>query len=277
MQPSNSFNNAAWLAEHAPWKISTGPGPVVATAIHAGHDVRPEIRRYYAISDQQRRREEDPLTSFWTTVGDSSVSVFRSRFEVDLNRPRETAIVMDPQAAWGLSVWNALPPPEMLERSLAVYDAFYAQMRTLFDELTRIHGRILVLDFHSYNHRREGVAGPPADACDNPDINVGTATMRRESWHTLVDTFIAALGSATVQGRPLDVRENIKFKGGYFPAWLHSRYPQHVCTLSIECKKIFMDEWSAQVDIGYMDELRDAFLIATSAVRRVLRMEIEPP
>jgi N-formylglutamate amidohydrolase len=102
----------SWHADRPPWQIVRGDGPIITTAIHAGHDVRPELADYLAISEEQRRREEDPLTGFWTTVGDSSVLVFRSRFEVDMNRSRNAAIVRDPESAWGLNVWTDIPPAE---------------------------------------------------------------------------------------------------------------------------------------------------------------------
>ena len=39
-----------------------------------------------SISDDDRRREEDPFTSRWTTVAPNRIIPQRSRFEVDLNR-----------------------------------------------------------------------------------------------------------------------------------------------------------------------------------------------
>ncbi len=43
-------------------KVVMGKGPIVATAIHNGHDVRPEVRELLAISEEDRLREEDPFT-----------------------------------------------------------------------------------------------------------------------------------------------------------------------------------------------------------------------
>jgi N-formylglutamate deformylase len=259
-----------WPGGRAPWRIVRGDGPVIATAIHAGHDVRPEVARYLAVSPEARRREEDPLTELWTTIGDSSVVVFRSRFEFDLNRPRENAIVKTPEAAWGLDVWQELPPAEILACSMAEYDAFYHDIQQLIGRLLLRHGRLLVLDLHSYNHRRHGPAMPAENPTANPDINVGTGTMQREQWAVLVDAFIAALRRARVQERQLDVRENIKFLGGHFPRWLHSHYPSNVCVLSIECKKVFMDEWAATAEIGCLNDLRGALFDATTAARALL-------
>ena len=269
--------DAAWQRLHEPWKLSVGTGPVVATAIHAGHDVRPALERYMAVSAQDRRREEDPLTGFFTCVGDSAVTAFRSRFEFDLNRQRDAAIATDPAAAWGLRIWKKLPPPTLLDQSLWLYDAFYAAIAALIDHLTRTHQHILVLDLHSYNHRRDGRHAATAPEDGNPDVNIGTGTMQdRSRWSKLVDRFGNTLRESQVNGRTLDVRENIRFRGGHFPAWLHARYPQQVCTLSIECKKIFMDEWTAEANIAALDDLRLALLRATAAVRPLLSASPAP-
>jgi N-formylglutamate amidohydrolase len=250
-----------------PWSIDVGDGPIVATAVHSGHELRPEVAEWMAIEDLQRLREEDPLTDIWTSVGDSSIRVYRSRFEVDLNRPRDKAIAQNPDDSWGLTVWRERPPATVIERSLAEYDSFYDDVDALLDFLLGRWNRILVLDLHSYNHCRNGPNQPGASQLCNPEVNIGTGTMDRERWMPLVDTFIAELRSQNIRGRPLDVRENVKFKGGYFPLSLHSRYPDNVCVLSIEFKKIFMDEWKATASIAAVEALRIALRDAANAIR----------
>ncbi len=71
-----------------PWSFTDSFVPVVATAIHAGHDLRPAVASCTALDDATRLREEDPFTDHLTSVGGSTVVAHRSRFEVDLNRPR---------------------------------------------------------------------------------------------------------------------------------------------------------------------------------------------
>ena len=56
-----------------PWNIITNGGPVVATAIHAGHVVRDELAPYLAIDPEDRRREEDPLTDYFLSLSDNLV------------------------------------------------------------------------------------------------------------------------------------------------------------------------------------------------------------
>jgi N-formylglutamate deformylase len=255
---------------NVPWTIEVGDGPVVAAALHAGHEVRPDVAEWLAAGDGDRLREEDPLTGLWTTVGDSAIRVFRSRFEVDLNRPREQAIALEPRASWGLPVWRERPPERVLERSLEEYDAFYEDMRGLFDRLTQEWNRVLVLDLHSYNHRREGPDRPAQSLVTTPEVNVGTGSLDRVRWGSLVDRFIGALRTQRYQGRLLDVRENVRFRGGHFSGWLHEAYPASVCVLALEFKKIFMDEWVGTANIMALEDLRVALRNAANAVRHEL-------
>ena len=45
-----------------------GDQPVIATAVHAGHEVRPEVAALLAVSEEDRLREEDPFTDRWTEI-----------------------------------------------------------------------------------------------------------------------------------------------------------------------------------------------------------------
>src|SRR5215510_12590650 len=107
------------------WQVIRGDGPVLATAIHDGHDLRPEVRALTALSDEARFREEDPFTGRWTAVAPNRVIPHRSRFEVDLNRPPDQAVYQKPEDAWGLDLWRETPNDELVERSMAEYDAFH--------------------------------------------------------------------------------------------------------------------------------------------------------
>ena len=230
------------------WRMQVGSGALIATAIHDGHDVRDDVARHLALSDVERLREEDPFTGEWTGVAPTRVISTRSRFEVDLNRPRETAVYRTPEDAWGLTVWKDSPPQDIFSRSLAEYDAFYDGMRKLFEEMSREHGRFVVYDLHSYNHRRQGPEGPVADPEGNPQVNIGTGTLNRERWAPVLDTFIETLRCAEFPGGRLDVRENVKFRGGRWPQWIHENFPETGIAIAIEFKKFFMDEWTGKSD-----------------------------
>ncbi|MFH1417706.1 MAG: N-formylglutamate amidohydrolase [Planctomycetota bacterium] len=240
------------------WRMHMGGGQLVATAIHDGHALRPEVAELIALSDAERLREEDPFTAQWTTIAPTRVVGTRSRFEVDLNRARERAVYRVPNDAWGLSVWRVEPAEGLVQRSLDEYDAFYSSMRDLFAELTRAYGKFVVYDLHSYNHRRAGPDESPADEQGHPQVNIGTGTMNRERWAPVVDRFMAELRRFEFPGGRLDVRENVKFRGGNFVRWLHEAFPTSGCGLAVEFKKFFMNEWTGVRDERLVVAIREA-------------------
>ena len=76
-----------------------GDGPLVAAAVHNGHDLRPEVADIMVLAEADRLREEDPHTGRWATVAPTRLVGRRSRFEVDLNRPRDKAVYRLPEDA----------------------------------------------------------------------------------------------------------------------------------------------------------------------------------
>lgn len=248
------------------WEFRETQSPLIAVAVHHGHRVRDEVARHLSLAESERLREEDPWTGDWTSLGGSSVIGLRSRFEVDLNRPREAAVYRMKEDSWGLEVWRNGLPEEAMERSIAEYDSFYLEMERLLSEIQVQHDHFVVYDLHSYNHRRDGLGRPPADQSENPDVNVGTGTMNRVLWAPIVDRFISDLRSFDFLGRQLDVRENVRFRGGNFPRWVHRTFPTSGCALAIEVKKFFMDEWTGEPDPVQVATMHRALLATIPGV-----------
>lgn len=254
------------------WEIKQENTPVVAMAIHNGSRVRQEVVALMAIDEDQRLREEDPFTGILTEIVGNRVAVFASRFEVDLNRTKESAVYREPADAWGLQVWKKALPDEIVIPSLKQYDLFYSEVHRICTRLKRLFGHFVVLDLHSYNHRRKGPDAPPSDPVDNPEVNVGTGTMtRRDTWATLIDRFIQDLRAFDYLGRNLDVRENVKFRGGNLARYIHETFPESGCVLSIEFKKFFMDEWTGRVDSKQLGTIQEALQSTLPGMMRELK------
>jgi N-formylglutamate deformylase len=77
-----------------------------------------------------------------------------------------------------------------------------------------------------------------------------------------------SLRATTFEGDRLDVRENVRFEGRQLAKWVHERYGELGCALAIELKKVFMDEWTGEVDPERMARLGDALLASGPNVRR---------
>jgi N-formylglutamate deformylase len=249
----------------APWTWVRGEGPLLATAIHAGHELRAEAEQLTALDAAQRRREEDPHTQAWLPMAGTAVAVHRSRWEVDLNRPRSSAVYRNPEDCWGLPPWKAPPSTDFLARSCRLYDDFYTELGAECERIVALHGAVVVLDLHSYNHRRRGPDLPEHPA-GNPEINIGTESMDRVRWGRLVDRVMADLTRCG-----FDTRENVRFGGAKLAAWVHRRFPAAGCCLAIDVKKVFMDEHTGEVDAAMLQRLTEAFAHAGSGLREALR------
>lgn len=70
--------------------------------------------------------------------------------------------------------------------------------------------------------------------------------------------FIKDLEKFDFLGRHLDVREIVKFEGRQLASWIHNKFPDSACVLSIEFKKFFMDEWAGEADEKQIKIIREA-------------------
>ena len=251
-------------------------GQFIATAIHDGHDVRPEVAAELVLPDEDRLREEDPHTDEIGALVPARVVVHRSRFEVDLNRSREKAVYRSAEEAWGLEVVRDPPLDQALVGgSLEVYDAFYAELGRRLDVVAE-RGPFVVFDIHSYNHRRDGADAPEAPWAENPEVNVGTGSLDRDLFGSVADAFIESLTQAGTSAGPLDVRENVRFRGQQLAAWTHARYPGRAAVLALEFKKTFMDEWTGEADHARIDELARAVASTIPSLEEAL-LEVATP
>jgi N-formylglutamate deformylase len=247
-------------------ELIEGDGPLIAVANHHGHALRDDVAALIALSDEERFREEDPYTGDWSVIAPTRLVARQSRFEVDLNRPREEAIYKTPETAWGLDLWKEPLPDAVIDKSLAEYDAYYAELHRICTAKKQRYGKFVILDLHSYNHRRDGPDLTPADPAKNPEVNIGTGTMDRSKWTSLVDRFMSDLHAFDFLDRHLDVRENVKFVGRGFPKWTHTTFPESGCVLAIEFKKFFMDEWTGKLDHQQHNAIRQALEFTVNGI-----------
>lgn len=231
--------------------------PIVCAAIHNGHELSEKVKQNLTISEQTQYYEEDPYTNKFTDICNNRIIVYTSRFEVDLNRSEEKSVYIQPKDAWGLNLWKNPPSKKMLEEFYEKYRNFYKNVKMHFAEMKNRFGKFFVFDIHSYNHRRNGIKAPAGDPSKNPEIILGTNNMPKR-WRSLVYEVQHDLQKYDFYNRNLDVRINVKFAGGYFSRWIHRNFPNSACCLAVEFKKIFMNEWTVELDELKLNKLRDA-------------------
>lgn len=248
--------------------ITRQDSPIIAVALHDGHVIIPHLLQNMKLQEHERMREEDPYTAYMANLPTTQVIVSISRFQTDLNRTKEKAIYKKPEDAWGLDVWTKELKTDDIKLLHDNYDKFYEEMEKLILATIERFGSFVVLDIHTYNHRRQD-PNLEAPKTDNPEVNIGTANNSRK-WKKLSDHFIQFLSHTTISGKKPDVRENVKFKGGAFSAWVNKHFYQYGCVLSIEFKKTFMDEWTGRVDIDHLLDIQDALKASLPLLKKEL-------
>jgi hypothetical protein len=80
--------------------FNLGRSPIIAAAIHNGHDALPDVESHFAIDDMQRLHEEDPYTGEWAQIAKTQIVGLRTRFEVVMPKPGITASNCRMIASW---------------------------------------------------------------------------------------------------------------------------------------------------------------------------------
>lgn len=216
--------------------------PLIANVSHAGHRVREEIQAKMLIEESQRLVEEDVGVDLFLDSFPIQIIALDSRYEYDVNRPRERAVYLKPFQSWGKRVWQQPPTKEELAFSLEKYDEFHDVVEFVVSFMQKVFGSTLVFDLHSYNHQRPSSAGKSTPSFDlvllDEDRKAHQATIA--FLKTQLQAIQTPEGLATVQ-------ENAIFeKDGAVAERLRPFLPK-VLTLPIEIKKFYVDERTGEV------------------------------
>ncbi len=234
------------------------PSPIIGVAAHHSHRVRKPVLERMAISEADRLYEEDPYTERFLAATTHRITPNQSRYEVDINRPPHEAVYMGPEMAWGSTIWETELSPALVEASLERWYEFHAVLDQAVQHAIAHHGRAIVLDVHSYNYQREGPTDWRADG--KPVVNLGTKYLELDDDASEIKQWMLdRLEDVTVLGEPALVEENSVFSGGYLNRRLSRTYGSDCLTLSIEFKKVFMDEATGEAHTKVLEDLLDQF------------------
>lgn len=229
------------------YHIHTTDSPFWSFAIHDGHQVSPLLEPYFNIDETARLREEDPYTATIAELPINRLVVGTSRFQLDLNRPESEAVYLRPEQSWGLQVWREALPATFLDILYRQHQSLYRTIESHLERTIQQFGYFVALDVHSYNCKREH-ADSPINTSSDPQINMGT-TYISPQWRTLTDLLVTFIRTQTLYNEEIDIRENIKFKGGNFGRHLNDLFADQGCVWSVEFRKDFMDEWTSEPSI----------------------------
>jgi len=223
--------------------------PALSAAIHNGGNLRSELVDNCLLSQAERYYEEDPFTGSFIEQQAITLIAHDSRYEYDLNRKSSECVY---ETAWGKDVWITPLSDEAISASKEKHAQFYRIVSAVVEALAEDFGQCIVYDNHSYNYRRH-------ERNDLPVFNLGTTSIKSDSWRPVIDAWLNSLQNMSVDGVQVTAAENDIFYGkGYLAAHCHGLY-DNVMVLATESKKVFMNELTGEADKVVLPSLQKAY------------------
>lgn len=198
---------------------------ILLMTIHSGTWIPEHIEKKISIKKKKRYKEED-IDSNWLynrlvlEKGGIWIDNKQSRFVIDFNRQRESAIYADNSEDWLDVVWMQ----ELTEREKSdIHDSYRAFYFTIA-RLVESYNFNIIFDGHSMRHKE----GRPSISFGTEYIPAFYMPIVRSMQHKMV-----SMGYGPV-------KLNAPYSGGYILKWLSQKFP-HVFIFSMEVnKKLYM-------------------------------------
>ncbi len=212
-------------------------GPMLCTAIHDGHHMFNWLKENCLLNEQERLQEEDPHTAVLLKDMGMVVQAMDSRYMYDLNRQPGEALY---EVAWDKPVWKKPLADNERKVLLKRHSLYYQLLSEIVETLLARYDRCLLIDLHSYNGHRQRKGAPL--------FNIGTHFIDTEEFGGALSCLLEQLAQIRLDGVDCSVACDDVFSGkGYQAEFLHTHYPRCLC-ISLEIKKVFMDEITGETD-----------------------------
>jgi uncharacterized protein (TIGR02421 family) len=228
--------------------------PIVCTAIHNGHKLRPELEKSFLLSQAERFYEEDPYTDELISSFPIQLIGNDSRFEYDLNRAKSLSTYF--KTAWDKQVWDKPLSQKQRAKNHGKHQSFYNVLEAIIEVIEKQFKNAIVFDIHSYNHKRIEK--------DTPTFNIGSGQIDVERWGSVVKQFEKQLNCIALPNLDVRAATDEVFHGrGYLLTHVNAHF-DNTLVLPTEVKKIFMDEVNGDVYPLVLEELKAGFKSAIS-------------
>tara|TARA_B100001287_G_scaffold150032_1_gene126301 strand:- start:11502 stop:13499 length:1998 start_codon:yes stop_codon:yes gene_type:complete len=230
--------------------------PFFCAAIHAGSNLRSNLKEKIIHNKYERWYEEDPHTDTFISSMPLTIVGLDSRFEYDLNRDPENCVYKD---AWGIPVWKKPLSKPIIKESLQKHSDFYKVIDALIAVLEKKFNGCIVYDMHSYNYIRHQK--------ELPVFNLGSKNINQSKFRKTIDFWIENLKSIQLRSVENTTEENGPFQGnGYFLIHISKKF-KNTLVLATEVKKIYCDELNGNNYPLVINDLEEEFkriIISTS-------------
>ena len=228
--------------------------PIVCTAIHNGHKLRPELEKSFLLSQAERFYEEDPYTDELISSFPIQLIGSDSRFEYDLNRAKSLSTYF--KTAWDKQVWDKPLSQKQRAKNHAKHQSFYNVLEAIIQKVEQQFKNAIVFDIHSCNHKQNEE--------NKPTFNIGSEQIDVERWGNVISQFEKQLNHITLPNLEVRAATDGVFHGrGYLITHINAHF-DNTLVIPTAVKKIFMDEVTGDVYPLVLEELKAGLKSAIS-------------
>ncbi len=230
--------------------------PLVGLAPHAGRQVREELHMKMAIEETERRTEEGPATDDFVSSYPIQMIALDSRYEYDIDRPREESVYLKPFQSWGKKVWRTPPTKDELTISYQKYDEFHELFDFMIEQFTGMFGKLVCFDLHTYSPKRPAFVGKTGAL---PMFCLATTEAERKKFKEPIEFILSQMNKVNLPGGGSGAKENDPFKKeGALVRELSEKYSDSLF-LSIDIKNNYLHEETGDLEQGIVGPLTDLF------------------
>lgn len=241
--------------------------PLVATAIHNGHQFGDDLQEISRTIPSQRLQHEAPLTGEFISSLPITMVALDSCISYDLNMSPAECI---PQQLSGESVWQQPLDDELRAQSLRKHFTWYSILKTLADVTQKTYGICIIYDVHAFNyqHLESGT----------PVFNLGSHFINKQKWRKEVERFSDKLAQTSLPNMTVTAAINeISVGRGYLAQFCREQLTDTLC-LPLYIKKIYMDELTGEQYPLVIEQLKEVlkqviFEHANDLVKRKSRQQ----
>ena len=228
--------------------------PIVCVALHNGHNIRPELKKSFLLSNNEQLFEENPYTDELISSFPIQLMGNDSRFEYDLNRAK--ALSTHYKASSKKTVWDKPFNAKQRAISHAKHRSFYNVLKALISVVEKRFTNAIIFDIHAFNYKNF--------THDLATFSIGSEQIDVERWGSVVSHFEKQLNRITLPNIEVRATKNEVFHGrGYLTTHINTHF-DNTLVLPTEVKKVFMNESSGDVYPLVLEELKIEFKNAVS-------------
>ncbi|WP_299786845.1 flavohemoglobin expression-modulating QEGLA motif protein [uncultured Shewanella sp.] len=219
--------------------------PVVCTAIHAGHELRPDLLKSCQLSDEERHLQESGYTDELISSQPVTLVCMDSRLEYDLNRPR--ALSTSYRLASKRKLWDKAHSAKQRALSHRKHQDFFTVYQALIAKLEGLFGMVIVFDIKAYNTQ---------EYLQAPLFNIDATQIEMPRWQAVINKFHKELDLISIPNMASNTAIDLIDSGmNYLTTHTNAKFDRTL-VLPTQIRKVYVDVETGNLYPQVLDALK---------------------